>query len=245
MSKADPTFFDEESVFTTYNSHRQNPHNPNDTLEAPIMTELVGSVEGLDVLDIGCGNASYGRELLEKGCKSYLGIEGSRKMIEAAKTTLAGTKGRAIYTRVEAWHYPLNSFDLIVSRLVLHYLEDIDTAFSQFFEALKPNGRLVFSVEHPVITSHNSLLSGERRTNWTVDNYFATGRRTVSWLDSEVFKYHRTVEDYFLGLQKAGFLVESLRESRPDKTNFSSQTEYERRIRIPLFLFLTARKQEI
>ena len=55
-------------------------------------------------------------------------------------------------------------------------------------------------------------------------------------------KYHRTVEDYFRALQEAGFVVEQLRESRPQREQFADEQTYERRRRIPLFLFLAGRK---
>jgi hypothetical protein len=54
--------------------------------------------------------------------------------------------------------------------------------------------------------------------------------------------YHRTVEDYFRLLQDAGFAVEQLRESRPRREQFADVQTYERRLRIPLFLFLVGRK---
>ena len=55
-------------------------------------------------------------------------------------------------------------------------------------------------------------------------------------------KYHRTVEAYVLGLQTAGFVVERLRESRPERQWFAHEETSHRRTRIPLFLFLAARK---
>ena len=55
-------------------------------------------------------------------------------------------------------------------------------------------------------------------------------------------KHHRTIEDYFHAVQKAGFTVDSLRESRPDRHHFLDQATYERRLRIPLFLFVAAQK---
>ncbi len=244
MSKSGPDFYDDKTVFETYLTHRRTPTNPNDLLESPVFAALVGPVADLDVLDVGCGNAGYGRELLENGAKSYLGIDGSKNMIEASEHVLAGTMGRTILSTIEDYAYPAASFDLVVSRLALHYIENITRLFQQFLTTLRPGGRLIFSVEHPVITSHNSMLPGQRRSNWTVDDYFVTGRRETNWLGGQVVKFHRTVEDYFLALQTVGFVVESLRESRPDRDNFSDVQEYERRRRIPLFLFLAARKPD-
>jgi GNAT superfamily N-acetyltransferase len=57
-----------------------------------------------------------------------------------------------------------------------------------------------------------------------------------------VIKYHRTIEDYFKGLQKAGFIIECLRESKPREENFHNLETYKRRMKIPLFLFIKGKK---
>jgi hypothetical protein len=75
-----------------------------------------------------------------------------------------------------------------------------------------------------------------------VDDYFASGARETAWLGGTVRKYHRTIEDYFRALQDAGFVVEQLRESRPRREHFADEQTYQRRKRIPLFLFLAGRK---
>ena len=73
-----------------------------------------------------------------------------------------------------------------------------------------------------------------------MDNYFDTGIRITKWMGGEVIKYHRTVEDYFAALRSAGFLVDALRESRPQQARFRDPATYERRKRIPLMLFFSA-----
>jgi hypothetical protein len=65
-------------------------------------------------------------------------------------------------------------------------------------------------------------------------------------MGGQVIKYHRTVEDYFVGLQQAGFMVESLREAEPRRAMFGEDEEtYQRRKRIPLFLIMTGQKTSI
>jgi hypothetical protein len=44
MNTHGPAFYDDDAVFATYTAHRQQPNNPPDTLEKPIVLELVGSV---------------------------------------------------------------------------------------------------------------------------------------------------------------------------------------------------------
>lgn len=240
MSYNGSDFYDNDTNFENYMQRRQGQENANDTLEKPIIWQLLGDVSEQLVLDLGCGDAGFGVELLEKGCASYVGIEGSRNMVEAASNNLAGCNGTVVHTRLEDFTYPRDSYDLVLSRLAIHYLQDIERVFQCIYQSLKPSGRFVFSVEHPVITS--TLQPSGTRTNWVVDNYFIEGYREQQWLGGTVHKYHRTVEDYFRVMQKAGFIVEQLRESSPVREHFIHEETYERRRRIPLFLFLAGRK---
>jgi SAM-dependent methyltransferase len=238
MGQNGPEFYDNEVVFATYMASRTRVDSANDVLEKPVFDELAGDLTGLRILDLGCGNASFGREALQQGCRSYLGIDGSRNMIELAEETLAGTPEVVIRAAIETWAYPLQQFDLVASRLALHYVEDVEAVFANVFHTLVAGGRFVFSVEHPVITScDRAWQAGGPRQYWIVDDYFETGPRITSWMGGEVIKYHRTIEDYFAALCQAGFVVDAVRESRPQRALFANQATYERRKRIPLMLF--------
>jgi SAM-dependent methyltransferase len=243
MSLPGPDFYDDNAVFNIYLARRGRADNPNDTLEKPVLLELLGDLTGKRILDLGCGEAAFGREALEQGCAAYVGVEGSHNMASLAAQTLAGTSGQVVQANLETWEYPSAAFDLVVSRLVLHYLASLDGALRSVHRALVPGGRFVFSVEHPVITSCERAWHGQgQRQDWIVDGYFDTGVRVTQWLGQQVVKYHRTVEEYFLGLQGAGFVVESVRESHPQRARFSNEDTYRRRMRIPLFLFMAAKK---
>ena len=245
MPAEGPDFYDEDEVFKTYwEGRRSRNDNPNDTLEKPVILELAGDLAGQRILDLGCGNADFGLYALSQGCQLYLGVEGSHKMAAAAQPQFAGTAGAVVRATIEEWDYPVDAFELVISRLAFHYIRDIEAIFKQVNRTLVNGGRLVFSVEHPVITSSDK---GWQRTgprlDWVVDNYFLTGQRITSWMGSQVIKYHRTVEGYFLGLQRAGFRVESVRESAPHREHFKDEATFLRRQRIPLFLFMAGQKR--
>ena len=246
-------FYDRKEQFAKYTARRGTAENANDTLEEPIIWEMAGEVKGFSVLDIGCGDAQFGRKLLDAGAGSYTGIEGSRNMYGLAVHTLEEVedKAKVIFTTIEDWVAAEDraeaaagkvrgSYDLIVSRLVLHYVEDLEPLFTKIHEILKPGGRFIFSIEHPVITS--TLQPSGIRTNWIVDQYFVPGYRTQEWMGGPVMKYHRTVEDYFQTACRAGFQVSNLRESKPVRDRFIHEETYERRLRIPLFLFMELTK---
>ncbi|KAM3094384.1 class I SAM-dependent DNA methyltransferase [Phormidesmis sp. 146-12] len=235
-------FYDNPDVRAKYIARRTQPDNPNDTLERPIFLDLVGNLNQLDIIDLGCGDASFGKAALSQGARSYIGIEASSAMVNLALATLTNTLGKVHHERVETWKAQSEQADLVASRLALQYVENLEPVFQEAYQALRSGGRMIFSVEHPVITSNFASLAEGHRTTWLVDDYFKPGIRVHQWLGHEVTKYHRMIEEYFDLIRIAGFELERIRESRPQPQNFSSQEEYERRMRIPLFLFISARK---
>ena len=244
MGLGGPEFYDDDAVFETYKKRRGRADAPNDTMEGPEVAGMVGDVTGLRVLDLGCGDGACGKELLARGARSYLGVEGSRNMVEAAWSTLASIPGaEVVHATLEGWTYPAGAFDLVVSRLVFHYIADLNGLLASIHRTLSPGGRLVFSAEHPVITSCNRALEGGGpRADWVVDDYFITGERQTTWMRGQVVKYHRTVSDHFAAMQGAGFSVTALREGAPRPDNFPPGADFHRRQRIPLFLIMAGQK---
>jgi SAM-dependent methyltransferase len=244
MGLGGPEFYDDDAVFATYKKRRGRPDAPNETMEGPEVADLVGDVTGLRVLDLGCGDGAYGKALLARGARSYLGVEGSRNMAEAARSTLLATPGaKVMHATLEGWDYPAGAFDLMVSRLVFHYIADLGALLGKVHRALAPGGRLVFSVEHPVITSCDLAYQGAGpRQDWVVDDYFIAGARQTIWMGGQVIKYHRTVADHFAAMQAAGFTVTALREGAPRAENFPAEADFRRRQRIPLFLLMAGRR---
>jgi ubiquinone/menaquinone biosynthesis C-methylase UbiE len=238
-----PDFYDDEKVFEIYSSHRDRADNPNITMEQPSLWELIGNPEGLAVLDLGCGDARIAKKFRSLGARSYLGVDGSHRMLEKAKANLEPGYSDVVLSWLEDFTLTENSFDLLVSSLALHYIEDLGKVLKKAYRALKSGGRLVFSVEHPVITSCNkSLEHSPVRQAWVVDNYFERGARNVQWMGSTVTKYHRTVEDFVRLIAASDLKLKSLKESEPAREHFDDDALWARRRRIPLFLILEAVK---
>ncbi|PLR84827.1 SAM-dependent methyltransferase [Bacillus sp. V33-4] len=234
-------YYDNDDFFRKYTLKRESKDNANDTIEKPIFQELVGNVSGLYILDLGCGDGKYGVKLLQAGSAGYLGLEGSNNMYNlAVKNLEIFEHGNVVHSTLEDYDFPESRYDLVVSRLVLHYIENIDTLFEKIYCSLKDGGRFIFSIEHSVITS--TLQTVGQRTGWLVDQYFSEGIRDQIWLDPQVYKYHRTIETYFLALQNVGFNIEKLRESKPLRQHFKNADIYERRLTIPWFLFMAGKK---
>jgi SAM-dependent methyltransferase len=240
-SRRGGSFYDDSELFERYQQHRTWSLNPNVVMEAHALFEELGPVSGLRVLDLGCGDAEIGRELLNAGAAHYRGIDGSARMIEAARRILEGTTGEAVLCDIEDLAEPAESFDLVLSRMALHYVADLEGVLRACHACLAPGGRLVFTVVHPVITSHDARESStEPRQNWIVDGYFVTGPRDQQWLGSRTVWHHRTIEDYVTEMRNAGFALINLRECAPRREQFDDTAEFERRRRIPLVLLLAS-----
>lgn len=245
MAHDGPSFFDDDAVFDAYARLRAKPGNANDTLEAPALRELLGDVRGHDVLDLGCGDGDYGRELLAAGAASYRGIDGSRRMIERAQVALQGASARLQCLELDAWARvadaePAGGASRACARLVLHYLEDLRPLLRAVRRALRDDGLFVFSVEHPIQTSRMADDDTRLATGWHVDEYFESGPRVSRWLGTEVVKYHRPIEQHVQLLHDAGFRVEGLREAAPSRALVRDEHEWRRRRSFPLFLAMSA-----
>lgn len=245
MTYSGSFFYDDPSVHQQYQQLRHHPNSANDTIEKPIISDMIGDVAHKAILDLGCGEALMASDWLAQGATSYMGIDGSHNMIQLAQRRLCVPQAKVEHAYLESWQYPHGQFDLVVSRLAFHYIEDLAPVFAHIYEALCPHGRLVFSVEHPVVTSHQvKLKAGSKRQDWVVDRYFHTGPRHNEWLGARLMTYHRTVEDYVHLLKTAGFTLDDLRESRPRRDIVKDPKLYEQRCRVPIYLFLAGQKPD-
>jgi trans-aconitate methyltransferase len=110
-------FYDNPDVRANYLAHRKRADNPNDALERPIFLKLAGKLINLDIVDLGCGDASFGKEALLQGARSYEGIEISKAMVDIARQTLADTPGKVVHENIETWRAQNEQADLVSSRL--------------------------------------------------------------------------------------------------------------------------------
>jgi SAM-dependent methyltransferase len=230
-------FYDEPVIHERYTTARSAVDEPNKTLEEPFVLRFLGDVKGHDVLDLGCGDAAIGPCLLGAGARSYTGVDGSRRMVARARQSLSGTGATVHRVDLERWEPAVESgVDTVLSRMALHYLADLDRLLTAVRRACRPGAQLVFSVEHPVVTSsYDGDWDGEVPRAWTVRDYYREGARSCPWLGARVRKYHRTFETYLALLAGNGFRLAGFSEGVPQPGAFTDQSVFRRRLDVPMY----------
>ena len=141
--------YDNQEFFEGYQSIRDNL-SANELIEIPQLFELIGDVTDLSILDLGCGTGGHDRKLVEMGAKRVVGIDLSKNMInEAIKNTNSDKIEYKIMSMNDIDKIE-EKFDLVVSSLAIHYVEDYDGLCKKVYHVLKDGGRFIFSYGHPM-----------------------------------------------------------------------------------------------
>lgn len=118
--------------------------------ERPAMLNLAGDVDGRHILDAGCGSGPLSAALRDKGAL-VSGFDLSAAMIELARRRLGEDADVIVADLAEPLPYADAAFDDVVASLVLHYLRDWTDSLAELRRVLKPGGRLILSVNHPIM----------------------------------------------------------------------------------------------
>lgn len=216
MSKQN--IYDNQTFFSGYIKTRDKTINYNDYLEKPVVQQILAQRNYTHALDLGCGFGTYSIYLANQGTQ-VTGVDISQKMIAHAKQNNAHPHINYQVATMEDFNYPLSQFDLVLSTLALHYIEDIEFVIKKIAQALVHGGDFIFTIEHPATRAaidygwHRNE-KGEK-LHWKLANYFQRGKREEHWLVDGVVKYHRTISDYFYLLRNNGFVLTEFIEIEP------------------------------
>lgn len=140
-------------------------------IERPAMLSLAGDVAGLRILDAGCGSGPLSAALRDRGAL-VTGVDSSAGMVELARRRLGADADLRVADLRDPLPFGDGAFDVVVSSLVLHYLEDWGPTLAEMRRVLRPGGRLITSVQHPFV---DYAIQDPR------PNYFATTEYTDDW----------------------------------------------------------------
>jgi 2-polyprenyl-3-methyl-5-hydroxy-6-metoxy-1,4-benzoquinol methylase len=194
----------------------------------PATLDLLGNVEGKQVLDLGCGEGRFCRILAERGA-SLTGVDLSSRMIELARQAEAQDALGVTYHVADAAHVsflPDNSYDVVLAYLSLFDVPDYQSAIREAARVLVPSGRFVFSISHPCFTMpgagwetrYPNSFRDQDRLFYKVDDYLpARSYEVTIWPTfNPIVNHHRPLSDYAHALKAAGFVIRDILEPTPD-----------------------------
>jgi SAM-dependent methyltransferase len=221
-----------------------------ENIEWPAVERLIGSLERQRAIDLGCGSGVYSLRFAQLGA-DVAALDLSDAMIALAREK-AQERGLSIDFQVADISRPLpfdrDQFDLVFTATALHYIEDLESFFSEAARVMKPGGRLIASVLHPISTSLFAEIDSEDRGQ---PFYFGSRVRRIEtpWLEfgevsgegREITSYHHTIEDYFSAIRAAGLSVIEMREPHPSR-EFAAKNaaRFEEAMRVPVYLIFKA-----
>ncbi len=245
---AKQNIYDNETFFEGYKKIRDNKINANTLFEIPALFSLLPDLNNKKIIDLGCGFGEHCMQYVHDGAAKVVGIDISEKMLEVAKRENSNPGITYMNMPMENISQISETFDVAISSLALHYIEDFDTLARDVYEILNEDGVFIFSQENPINTCFSN---GER---WTRDekghklyanlaNYGLEGERESTWFVDGVKKYHRTFSTIVNTLVKAGFTIEEMIEPVPTQQLLEKYPEYSDLYHKPDFLLVKARKR--
>lgn len=247
---AQQNIYDNEIFFEGYKKIRDKEVNANNLFEMPALFFMMPNLEGKRVLDLGCGFGEHCKRFVDCGAERVVGVDISEKMLEVAMTENGDTRITYMNIPMEEIAQLQERFDIVISSLAFHYVEDFAGVVRNVYSLLDENGIFLFSQENPLCTCHSG---GDR---WTRDengnklhlnlsDYGVEGERESVWFVDGVKKYHRTFSTIINTLVETGFSIEKMIEPLPTEELLEKYPDYRDLFHKPDFLLIRARKLEL
>lgn len=243
--------YDDKKFSDEYDKMRKEKkgYNANDLIEIPNFRKLLQDVKNKTILDLGCGYGENAKYYKEQGASYVLGIDISEHMIDIAnkENKIDGIEYKVL--PMEDINNLNKKFDIVISSLAFHYIQDYPKLIEDIYNLLNESGVLVFSQEHPMVTS--TILESWMETNHTeindkwfllVSDYNRNGLREILWNGEKVKKYHRNFSEVINGLIKTGFTIDEILEPKPTEEIIEKVPKYIHQFDRPYFLFIKAHK---
>jgi SAM-dependent methyltransferase len=207
---------------------------------------LLGDVAGRRVLEIGCGSAPCSRWLRRAGAEPIgLDLSGGMLTRAAALNTLSGVAVPLVQGDAGALPLADASVDLACSAFGgLPFVADVEGALREVTRVLRPGGRFVASVNHPM---RWPLPDSPDPDDLRVTGSYFDRRPYVETDDAGrtvYVEHHRTVGDWVRAVVGAGLVLADLVEPEwtPGRTQVWGQWSPARGALVPGTLILVCTK---
>ncbi len=167
-----------------------------ETLERQLILGMTGRLNGLSVLDVGCGDGTLALAASQYGPHRVAGCDPDAHMVACAYTQ-ATREGRHIdfaVARSQILPYADETFDVVTCVTVLTFIADPEVALREMSRVLRPGGRLVIG----------------DLGKWS---YWAMRRRMRGWFGATLWRaaQFRSANELAATLRSVGLTVHAIR----------------------------------
>ena len=214
----------------------------------PWTLELLGDVNGLNVLDLGCGEGGYAREMASQGA-DVTAIDCSEMAIEYA--ILAAEE-----KQLEISHFVRNSndlhgienesFDVVLCAMMMMDVEDLNGTLKEIRRVLKKQGKVFVSILHPCFKPpiEQHWVKENDEVQVVVKNYFnpTAWQGNIAGITQPVIYRHKTLSEYVKIFMENGFYISDMNEPIPTTEQTAKSPRIEWLNRIPMYLFMELKR---
>lgn len=209
------------------------------------ISNLLGSLRGKSLIDIGCGPGTYSVEFAKRGA-NVLGIDLSQKMLDKARNNAKIADVKLTLQKVDARLIPCldNSFDIAV--IILTILND--KIIEEAARVLKLGGLLLISDTHPILEARGGWESNKIGAPRVIEDYFSRDKKRwqIKYGPEQTITlkyYTQTIEQGVNMIADAGFKILRIVEPKPENDlKKSDPVHYDKCSRIPYFIIYLAQK---
>lgn len=116
--------YDDPEFFSGYSQIPRQVHGLAGAPEWSRIKAMLPDLDGMRLIDLGCGFGWFSRWARENGAASVVGIDLSENMIARARASTADSMIDYRIADIEGIVLPEATFDLAYSALAFHYVED-------------------------------------------------------------------------------------------------------------------------
>jgi SAM-dependent methyltransferase len=211
----------------------------------PLVAELL---TGFDrVVEVGTGEGQVARVVSRLGARTVVGLDPTAGQIRVAAERGGGPR----YLRATADALPLSSgsFDAAVACLVFEHIDAVDEAIAEIARVVRPGGRFVFLLNHPLLQTPNSGWIDDQVLDppeqyWRIGAYLREDA-SMEEVERGVFIrfVHRPLSRYVNALADNDLVVERMLEPPPPPGFLAGAHEYADAASIPRLLVLITRRE--
>lgn len=165
--------------------------------------DLLGDVTRTEILELGCGGGQCTVALAQRG-GNVTGLDLSEQQLAHARRLARQHDVDVEFVQGDVTDLGMfddGRFDIAFNCFVFQWVGDLAACFEETNRILRPGGRFVFSMPHPVY----KLVDPESHT--VTESYFDTGRYEIphEGMDVNQVMFRHTVSDIYNALVGAGF----------------------------------------